>query len=154
MTEYYKNEVTIFADGACEPNPGIGGWGSVLMCGKHTKEISGVEPVSTNNKMELTAVIRALQCLKGPSVVKIHIDSKYVKDGITQWIHNWKKNNWVSSSGKSVANQDLWKILDSLVTQHQIEWFWVKGHAGHIFNEKCDELATSAIAEYRRGNRI
>lgn len=137
--------INIFTDGACRGNPGPGGWGAVLQCGEHEKFISGREDDTTNNRMELTAAIKALQQLKKHSVVTLTTDSEYVRKGITEWIINWKKRNWRTSSKKPVKNADLWKILDELNQAHSIKWCWVKGHSGHPQNEKADELATEAI---------
>lgn len=137
--------IEIFTDGACKGNPGPGGWGALLRAGEHEKELFGGEAETTNNRMEIMAVIQALKALKGPSKVKITTDSQYVKNGITQWIHNWKKNGWKTAAKKPVKNADLWRDLDEQVAKHQITWAWVKGHAGHPENERADALANRGI---------
>ncbi|MCU7904711.1 MAG: ribonuclease HI [Candidatus Thiodiazotropha sp. (ex Epidulcina cf. delphinae)] len=137
--------VEIFSDGACKGNPGPGGWGVVLRYGKHEKQLFGGEPETTNNRMELTAVIRGLESLKRKSSVRVTTDSQYVKNGITQWIHNWKRNGWKTAAKKPVKNADLWQALDTEVLKHRIEWEWVKGHAGHSENELADELANRGV---------
>ena len=134
--------VEIYTDGACSGNPGAGGWGAILRYGSVEKEISGGDMHTTNNRMELTAAIVALESLNRPSVVVVYTDSIYVKDGITKWIHNWKKKRW-----KNVKNPDLWQRLDRAAAPHTITWQWVKGHAGHPENERCDALARNAIAK-------
>lgn len=142
------NKVTIYTDGACSGNPGPGGWGAVLLSGTHRKEISGGDPQTTNNRMELTAAIEALKALNFHSKVDLFTDSTYVKKGITEWIVNWKKNNWKRRSGRRflpVKNSDLWRELDRLVAEHDITFHWVEGHAGDEENERCDELARGAI---------
>ncbi len=138
--------VLIYTDGACSGNPGVGGWGAVLMSGSHTKKISGAVADTTNNQMELTAVIKALESLKKICSVDIYTDSKYVHDGITEWIANWKKRGW-----KKVKNPLLWQRLDDLVSNggHAINWHWVKGHNDNEFNEMADKLATDAVAEFK-----
>ncbi len=133
--------VEIFTDGACKGNPGPGGWGALLRLGAKEKELCGGEPLTTNNRMELTAVIRALEALKRRSKVKLHTDSQYVQKGISEWITGWKKRGWKTADKKPVKNVDLWLELDQLSTQHDIEWLWVKGHAGHEGNERADVLA-------------
>ena len=137
--------VVIFTDGACKGNPGPGGWGVWLKYGEVEKELCGGERSTTNNRMELTAVIRALQALKRRCEVQLHTDSKYVQQGITAWIHGWKKNGWRTSDKKPVKNDDLWKELDALAQQHDIDWRWVKGHAGHEGNERADQLANRGV---------
>jgi len=142
------NRVTIYTDGACSGNPGPGGWGAVLISGEHRKEISGGDPSTTNNRMELSAAIEALKALRARSQVDLHTDSTYVKKGITEWIDSWERNGWKRRSGKRwlpVKNDDLWKELDRLTAEHEISYHWVKGHAGHPENERCDELARAAI---------
>ncbi|MDX1796734.1 MAG: ribonuclease HI [Hydrogenovibrio sp.] len=141
------HEVEIFTDGGCRGNPGIGGWGALLRTGKHEKTLKGAERDTTNNRMELTAAIKALQALKKPCKVVLTTDSQYVKNGITQWLPNWKKNNWKTAAKKPVKNQDLWQALDAAIQTHQVEWAWVKGHAGHAENERADELANQAMDE-------
>lgn len=137
----------IFTDGACRGNPGPGGWGALLRYGDQEKKISGAEPDTTNNRMELLAPIRALESLTRPCQVAITTDSQYVKNGITVWIHNWKKRNWKTAGRTPVKNMDLWQRLDELVQQHEVEWHWVKGHSGHYENELVDQLANQAIDE-------
>lgn len=135
------DDVTIYTDGACRGNPGPGGWGAWLTCRSVHKELFGGEKETTNNRMELTAVIEALNALKRPCHVDLHTDSQYVKNGMTQWIFNWKKNNWKTANKKPVKNAELWQALDQAVQRHQIDWHWVKGHAGDEGNEKADMLA-------------
>jgi len=137
--------VHIYTDGACKGNPGVGGWGALLEFDGQEKEIFGGESLTTNNRMELTAVIRALEALKRPCRVRLHTDSKYVQQGITEWIHNWKRRGWRTADKKPVKNEDLWRQLDQLAQQHEIEWLWVKGHAGHDGNEKADLLANRGV---------
>jgi ribonuclease HI len=137
--------VKIYTDGACKGNPGAGGWGALLEIGDREKELFGGESLTTNNRMELTAVIRALEALKRRCTVQLHTDSKYVQQGITEWIHNWKKRGWRTADKKPVKNDDLWKELDELAQKHDIEWLWVKGHAGHNGNERADELANRGV---------
>lgn len=139
--------IEIFTDGACRGNPGKGGWGALLRYGDKEKKIYGGEIETTNNRMELTAVIMALKALKRPSHVAITTDSKYVKDGITQWIHNWKKNGWRTSNKKPVKNAELWQSLDEQLKNHHVSWHWVKGHSGHPENELADQLANKGIDE-------
>ncbi|MBC8048607.1 MAG: ribonuclease HI [Chitinophagales bacterium] len=142
--------VVIYTDGGCSGNPGPGGWGAVLLSGEHRKEISGGEPETTNNRMELTAAIEALKALKRPSRVELHTDSQYVRQGITEWIGGWKSNGWKTAQKKPVKNADLWQALDAARARHDVNWNWVKGHAGDINNERADELATAAIAAAKR----
>jgi len=140
--------VTIYTDGACSGNPGPGGWGAILVSGALRKEISGGEPQTTNNRMELTAAIEALKALNGPSDVDLYTDSTYVKKGITEWIDAWKRNGWRRRSGKRwlpVKNEDLWRTLDDLVSKHRVRFHWVEGHAGHEENERADALARAGI---------
>jgi len=141
-------KVEIFTDGACRGNPGPGGWGAILRYGKHEKKLYGAESETTNNRMELTAAIRALEVLKQRCEVSLTTDSQYVRKGITEWMHSWKKKSWRTSNNKPVKNVDLWQELDQLVRQHTVEWHWVKGHSGHTENEIADELANRAIDEY------
>ena len=141
--------VEIFTDGACKGNPGPGGWGVVLRMGHHEKELSGSEPDTTNNRMELTAVIRALGALKQPCEVHLHTDSRYVIDGITGWVFGWQKNGWKNAAKKPVANADLWQALLAAVRPHRIQWIWVKGHDGHPENERADTLASDAALAIR-----
>ena len=137
----------IYTDGACRGNPGPGGWGALLQAGKAEKELWGGERETTNNRMELTAVIRALEALKRPASVHVHTDSQYVQKGISQWIHGWKRNGWKTADKKPVKNADLWQTLDALTQRHEIVWSWVKGHAGHAGNERADALANRGIDE-------
>ena len=139
-------KVEIFTDGSCKGNPGAGGWAALLRNGVNEKEIYGGEQETTNNRMELTAVIEALRALKSSCEVELYSDSKYVIDGITQWIHGWKKRGWKNASKDPVKNQDLWQALDEEASRHKISWHWVKGHDGHFENERVDEIA-SAQAE-------
>ena len=140
-----RKTVTIHTDGACSGNPGPGGWGALLQYGKVEKELSGGEPATTNNRMEMMAAIEALRALKAPCDVKLYTDSKYVMDGITQWIHGWKRNGWKNASKEPVKNADLWQELDAEAKRHKVEWFWVKGHSGHAENDRVDELARQGI---------
>ena len=137
-------KVEIFTDGACKGNPGPGGWGALLRMGRHEKEMSGGEPATTNNRMELTAAIKALEALIEPCAITLHSDSKYVLDGITKWVHGWQKNGWKNASKQPVRNADLWHELIAAARPHSIEWVWVKGHAGHAENERVDALACAA----------
>jgi len=142
--------VEIYSDGACSGNPGPGGWGALLRAGKHEKEIWGGEPATTNNRMELTAVIRALALLNRPMKVRVHTDSQYVQKGISEWIHGWKKRGWKTADKQPVKNEDLWRALDEESARHQIEWLWVKGHAGHPENERADALARQGVDDTRK----
>lgn len=144
------SQIIIHTDGACSGNPGPGGWGAILEWNGHRKEIKGGEPETTNNRMEMLAAIEALRALKksGRDVILI-TDSVYLRDGITKWIHGWKKRGWKTADKKPVKNVDLWQILDALVKEHEIEWRWVKGHAGDPGNERADELAREGLAEAR-----
>lgn len=139
-----------FTDGACRGNPGPGGWGVILRYNQHEKELYGAEVETTNNRMELMAAIKALEALSRQCEVTITTDSKYVQQGITEWIANWKKRGWQTASRKPVKNQDLWMRLDELVSQHRVSWAWVKGHSGHAENERADQLANTAIDELLR----
>jgi ribonuclease HI len=141
--------VRIYTDGACKGNPGPGGWGAWLATGGHEKELWGGEAQTTNNRMELTAVIQALAALKRASRVELHTDSQYVRQGITVWIHDWKRRGWKTADNKPVKNVDLWQQLDAMATKHVIEWRWVKGHAGDPGNERADALANRGAAEQR-----
>ncbi len=142
-----SSKVEIYTDGACRGNPGPGGWGVYLKAGPHEKTLYGGERNTTNNRMELTAAIEALNALKRPSDVVLHTDSTYVKDGITSWLKNWKARGWKTAAKKPVKNQDLWQALDVAVQRHEIRWVWVKGHAGNHGNELADELANRGIDE-------
>jgi len=145
--------VIVHTDGACSGNPGPGGWGAILSYGEHEKEMSGGETHTTNNRMELMAAIAALEALKRPSTVELHTDSQYVHHGISQWIHNWKRNGWRTADKKPVKNVDLWQRLDAALKRHEVRWHWVKGHAGHELNERADRLAVAAIASQRAMQR-
>lgn len=138
-------EVEIYTDGACKGNPGPGGWGALLRCNGHEKELCGGEAETTNNRMELLAVISALTTLTRPCTIILHTDSQYVKNGITTWIHGWKKNGWKTADKKPVKNVDLWQALDAAQQRHRIDWRWVKGHSGHEFNERADQLANQGV---------
>lgn len=142
-------QIEIFTDGACSGNPGPGGWGVILRYGNNEKEMSGGESLTTNNRMELMAAIKALEALKRPSAVALYTDSSYVKDGITKWIHGWKRNGWKTAAKKPVKNEELWKRLLKALEPHQVNWHWVKGHAGHVENERADELARQAMKPYK-----
>lgn len=144
MTE--STQVTIYTDGACLGNPGVGGWGAILISGKNEKRINGNEKETTNNRMELMAAIEALNVLKKSCEVKLYTDSSYVKNGITQWLPNWKARNWKTAAKKPVKNADLWQLLDQATQRHRISWHWVKGHSGDHYNDIADELATTAAA--------
>lgn len=143
-------QITIHTDGACSGNPGPGGWGVVLQYGEHRKELSGGAPATTNNRMELQAAIEALKALREPCDVELHTDSTYVRDGITKWLHGWKRNGWRTSTKKPVKNADLWKALDAETKRHKVDWKWVKGHAGNEENEKCDELGRDEVDKIRQ----
>lgn len=143
------SDVTIYTDGACSGNPGPGGWGAILIHGEHRKELTGGEKNTTNNRMELTAAIEALNALKHACNVELHTDSTYVRDGITKWIKGWKRNGWKTAAKKPVKNAELWQQLDESTKRHDIEWHWVKGHAGHPENERADELARQGLDEAR-----
>ncbi len=143
--------VDIFTDGACSGNPGPGGWGAILRANGTEKEIFGGEPATTNNRMEMMAVIEALRALKRPVAARVHTDSQYVMKGITEWIHGWKRRGWKTAGKEAVKNEDLWRTLDELAGQHQVEWIWVRGHAGHPENERADALARRGVEQARRG---
>ncbi len=136
-------QVEIFTDGACKGNPGPGGWGALLRMGQHEKELSGAEAETTNNRMEMTAVIKGLNALIEPCAVELYSDSKYVIDGITKWVDGWKKRGWINASKKPVKNADLWHELIEAVARHDVKWHWVKGHSGHPENERVDQLASA-----------
>ena len=143
-------EVAVFTDGACSGNPGPGGWGAILRFGAHERELSGGEALTTNNRMELMGAISALEALKEPCTVDLHTDSNYLKDGVTKWMHGWKRNGWRTASREPVKNVDLWQRLDVAAGKHKIEWKWVKGHAGDVMNERADGLARAAIKSLKR----
>lgn len=137
--------VRIYTDGACKGNPGPGGWGALLRAGKHEKELFGGEPETTNNRMELAAVINALASLRGSRTVEVYTDSQYVRNGITEWLAQWRRRGWKTADGKPVKNQDLWQALEREAARHTVRWHWVKGHAGHDGNERADELANRGV---------
>ena len=143
--------IEIFTDGACSGNPGPGGWGAILRKGDTEKELFGGEALTTNNRMEMMAVIEALRALKGPVQARVHTDSQYVQKGISEWIHGWKRRGWKTANKEPVKNEDLWREMDRLAAQHKIEWIWVKGHAGHAENERADELARRGVDLARNG---
>ncbi|MGD8616032.1 MAG: ribonuclease HI [Gammaproteobacteria bacterium] len=140
-------DVEIFTDGACRGNPGPGGWGALLRYGKHEKELYGGEPETTNNRMELMAAIMALESLKRPCSVRLTTDSVYLRNGITEWLPQWKRRGWKTAAGKPVKNRDLWQRLDAALKDHRVSWHWVKGHSGHAENEHADRLANRGIDE-------
>jgi ribonuclease HI len=143
--------VEIFSDGACKGNPGVGGWGALLRTGETEKELFGGEANTTNNRMELRAVIEALAALKRPCDVIVHTDSQYVQKGISEWIHGWKAKGWKTAARQPVKNEDLWKQLDKLASTHRVDWRWVKGHAGHVENERADQLANRGVESVMKG---
>jgi len=145
-----RPHVTIWTDGACSGNPGPGGWGAVLMANSHEKELSGGEAVTTNNRMELTAAISALEALRRPSLVDLHTDSQYLRGGITGWINGWKRNGWRTREREPVKNVDLWQRLDTLTGKHEVRWHWVRGHAGAEHNERADALAREGMAPFKK----
>ena len=142
--------VAIYTDGACKGNPGPGGWGALLRMGKHEKELSGSEPHTTNNRMELLAAISALEALSRPSEIIVVTDSAYVKNGVTEWIHAWKRKNWRTAGGSPVKNVELWQRIEAAAAGHKVTWRWIKGHAGHAENERADELARAGMAPFKR----
>ena len=150
MSDTQPRLVSIHTDGACSGNPGPGGWGAILQWGGHEKELSGGEATTTNNRMELMGAIAALEALKRPCSVIVHTDSQYVRQGITSWIHGWKKNNWRRKTGEPVVNVELWQRLEAAAAPHKVEWRWVKGHAGDPLNERADALARSAVPGARQ----
>ncbi len=143
-----RAKVVMFTDGACSGNPGPGGWGVILVSGAHSKELTGGEATTTNNRMELMAAISGLEALKKPALVEIHTDSMYLRDGITKWVHGWKRNGWRTADKKPVKNVELWQRLLLAVERHEIDWRWVKGHAGHDENERADELAREGMKPF------
>lgn len=142
--------VDIYTDGACSGNPGPGGWGALLRAGAHEREIWGGEPATTNNRMELLAVIRALNALKRPVLARVHTDSQYVQKGISEWIEGWKKRGWKTAARQPVKNVDLWQALDEARLRHEVQWLWVRGHAGHVDNERADALARRGVEAVRQ----
>lgn len=148
-TEWMK-KVVIHSDGGCHGNPGPGGWAAILEYGQHKRELSGGVPATTNNRMELQAAIEALGALKEPCEVEFYTDSEYMKNGVSGWLSNWKHNGWRTKSKKPVKNEDLWRALDANASKHQVTWHWLKGHAGHVGNERCDHLANAEIAKIKK----
>ena len=144
-----KDHIDIYTDGACSGNPGPGGWGALMIWRDEEKELCGGETATTNNRMELMGAIQALEALKRPSKVALHTDSTYVRDGITKWIHNWKRNGWKTAAKKPVKNAELWQRLEAALERHEVEFHWVKGHSGHPENERADELARQGMAPYQ-----
>ena len=140
-----SGEIDIYTDGACKGNPGMGGWGALIVDGGAERELFGGERLTTNNRMELQAVIEALAALPPASVLRVHTDSQYVQKGISEWIHSWKRRGWKTADRQPVKNEDLWRRLDGLAAQHRIEWIWVRGHAGHAGNERADRLANRGV---------
>jgi ribonuclease HI len=143
------SRVEIWTDGACSGNPGPGGWGAILKFGERAKELSGGERLTTNNRMELSAAIAALEALTRPCAVDLHTDSQYLRQGVTAWMHGWKRNGWRTADRKPVKNEDLWRRLDAAVQRHDIDWRWVKGHAGDAMNERADELAREGMRPFK-----
>ena len=154
MSEHERHIVEIWTDGACKGNPGPGGWGALLRHGRHEKELCGGELDTTNNRMELMAVIEALKALKRPCHVVVHTDSQYVQKGMSEWLANWKRRGWITAARKPVRNADLWQLLDALVGTHQVEWRWVKGHAGDPGNERADALANKGVLRATKRTEI
>ncbi len=146
--------MSIWTDGACSGNPGPGGWGAVLRYGSREKELKGGEPLTTNNRMELTAAIEALESLTRPWAISLHTDSQYLRNGITSWLDGWKRNGWRTSDKKPVKNEDLWRRLEAAAARHVVDWLWVKGHAGDAINERADRLAREGMAAYLRPAKI
>ena len=151
MSESANDAVEVWTDGACSGNPGPGGWGAILSFRGRERELSGGEAMTTNNRMELMGAISALETLTRPCTVALHTDSQYLRQGITSWIHGWKKNGWKTADKKPVKNEELWKRLDAALKQHRIEWRWVKGHAGDAMNERADALARAGMAPFKPG---
>ncbi len=145
MSNHETKMVEIYTDGACKGNPGVGGWGALLRYAGHEREIFGGDILTTNNRMELLATIRALEALKKPCRVRLHTDSQYVQRGVSEWLATWKRHNWRTAAKKPVKNEDLWRLLDQLTHQHEIEWCWVRGHSGHPENERADQLANLGV---------
>ena len=149
MNETVNEAVEVWTDGACSGNPGPGGWGAILSFKGKERELSGGEEMTTNNRMELMGAISALETLTRPCTVALHTDSQYLRQGITSWIHGWKRNGWKTADKKPVKNEELWKRLDAALGRHKIEWKWVKGHAGHELNERADQLANEGMAPFK-----
>lgn len=147
-------QIEIFTDGACSGNPGPGGWGAILRAGGAEKEMWGGEPATTNNRMEMLAVIRALEALKRPVSARVYTDSQYVQKGMTEWIHGWKRRGWKTAGKEAVKNEDLWRQLDAAASLHAIEWVWVRGHNGHVENERCDALARQGVDAVRKSGQV
>ncbi len=145
-----RPKITVFTDGACSGNPGAGGWGAILISGEHRKELNGGEAHTTNNRMELMGAIAALEAVKKPSDVELHTDSVYLRDGITKWIHGWKRKGWRTADGSAVKNIELWQRLEIAAARHKLDWRWLKGHAGHVENERADVLAREALAPFKK----
>ena len=148
-----SGRVVVFTDGACSGNPGPGGWGALLSAGGRERELSGGEALTTNNRMELSAAIAALEALTRPCRVELHTDSRYLRDGVTSWIHGWKRNGWRTADKKPVKNEDLWRRLDAAAARHEVAWRWVRGHAGHAMNERADALAREGMAPFLAGKK-
>ena len=148
------SEVIIYTDGACSGNPGPGGWGAILISGANERELWGADPATTNNRMELMAAIQALETLKRPCKVELHTDSQYVRQGITEWMANWKRRGWMTADKKPVKNEDLWRRLDAARAKHDVAWRWVKGHNGHPLNERADALARRGLNEGLAGAAV
>ncbi|HVV92430.1 MAG TPA: ribonuclease HI [Hyphomicrobiales bacterium] len=148
-----SESVQIWTDGACSGNPGPGGWGALMRYGLRQRELSGGEALTTNNRMEMTAAIRALEALTRPSTVDLHTDSQYLRGGVTGWMAAWKKNGWRTADKKPVKNQDLWEELDRLLARHDIRWHWIQGHAGHVENERADELAREGMKPFKAARK-
>lgn len=149
-----KPQVVVYTDGACSGNPGPGGWGAILISGEHRKELSGGEAVSTNNRMELMAAISALEALKKPLHVELHTDSIYLRDGITKWIHGWRRNGWKTADKKPVKNAELWQRLLDAQARHEVNWRWVKGHSEHVENDRADELAREGMQPFKKSDKV
>ena len=147
-------QVEIYTDGACSGNPGPGGWAALLLSAEHERELSGAHPHTTNNRMEMTAALRALEALKQPCRVVLHTDSKYLQQGMNGWLENWKRNGWKTANKKPVRNEDLWRELDAARARHRIEWCWVRGHAGNPGNERADQLAREAMISLATGDKM
>ncbi len=147
-------QIEIFTDGACSGNPGPGGWGAILRAGKAEKEMWGGEPATTNNRMEMLAVISALEALKRPVAARVYTDSQYVQKGMTEWLQGWKRRGWKTAGKEPVKNEDLWRRLDAAAALHALEWVWVRGHNGHVENERCDALARQGVEAVRKSGQV